>query len=170
MCRSLGSCRYYSLKNSCLKLSNLWASECPCGTQEILKVEGKLGREKEKSNYSIRSITCPSLEWTRALRQYLAAPVKFSNEPHGRSRGGFAAWAATPVCLPSLREAFVTTVFSSDVSEVGPGPVFVFPCCFYCCVVMLNMKRQSHRVQAGESGEAMSNGENVFPQQLTCGC
>lgn len=47
-CRSQGSCRYYTLKSSCLKLSNLWAFECPCGAQETLKVVAKLVREKKK--------------------------------------------------------------------------------------------------------------------------
>lgn len=60
-----------------LKLSNLWACACPCSPQEILKVEGeKLGRrrrkkkEKEKWTNEINNLTCPSAEWTRALRQW----------------------------------------------------------------------------------------------------
>lgn len=40
--QSQDSSRYYTLKSRRLDLSNLWASECPCGTQEILKVEDKL--------------------------------------------------------------------------------------------------------------------------------
>lgn len=51
--RSQGSGRYYTLKNSCLKLSNLWAFECPCGAQEILKVVGKLVRKKKKKKWHV---------------------------------------------------------------------------------------------------------------------
>ena len=50
--KSQGSCRYYVFKSRRLKLSNLWAAKCPCGTQEILKVEGKV-EGKKKLNYEI---------------------------------------------------------------------------------------------------------------------
>lgn len=59
-------------------------------------------------------MTCPSTEWTRALRHRLLTPVKVSSDPPVHSRGGYAAWAATPVCLLSLRDIFVNAFFASS--------------------------------------------------------
>lgn len=76
----------YTLKSSCLKLSNLWALECPCGEQEALKVVAKLVRKKNKIK-----LTCPSAEGTRALQQHLFTPVKVSSDPPVHSGGRYAA-------------------------------------------------------------------------------
>lgn len=71
-------------------------------------------------------MTCPSAEWTRALRQHLFASVKVSSDPPVHSRRGYAAWAATPVCLLSLRDVVIAGFFMSSVAtSVWMGATFL---------------------------------------------
>lgn len=112
--------------------------------------------EKKKKRKKINNMTCPSVERTRALRQRLFTPVKVSSDPPVHSRGGYAAWAATPVCLLSLRDVVITGVFASSVGKslcfVDTLTLLMAQCCpfsFYC----------KHEAPEFRSGKAWHDGQ-----------
>lgn len=120
--RSQGSHRYCTLKSSCLKLSNLWALECPCGAQEILKVGVKVvcvGWERKKKK---KSPIIKLIKWH--------VPQRSEQGQCGSTCSPLSRWAVTLLCAAGgvmqheqqhLRVCYHGGTSSSPVSSFPPS-------------------------------------------------